>query len=164
VGTETTLAHLHLAALATYAGSCLHLALVVLPHARVLTDPAVQRRFLVPALRLFNPLSIGSLGVLLMTGAFRLTELKARLGLLFFARLGGILAVKLALAFLLINVATYVSFGIAHRLVRAEQGGLPADPATQAAMLRRMAAATWIALGLAGATLWVAVEMGRALH
>jgi len=32
---------------------------------------------------------------------------------------------KLSLTFVLINVATYFSFGLAHRLVRAELGQLP---------------------------------------
>ena len=83
---------LHLAALAIYLASCLYLVVIVFPSARGFQDPIMQRRFLARAFRLQNPLSIGALGVLLMTGAFRLTDLKARLGPSFFVDVGRPLA------------------------------------------------------------------------
>jgi uncharacterized membrane protein len=161
---DSTLARLHLAALATYFASTLYVILVVRPSAAAIQDPSAQRRFLAREFRLQNPISIGALGVLLMTGAFQLTEVKARLGPSFFATLGRGLMIKLTLAFVLINVATYVAFGLAHRLVRAHQGNLPVNASQQASMLRRLAVASWLALLLVLATTWVSVELGPALR
>lgn len=154
----TTLITIHVAALATYIASLLHLLLIVTPCARAIDEPTAQRRFLAREFRLQNPLSIGSLGVVLMTGAFQLTDLKARLGPAFFAQLGRPLAIKLTCAFLVINVATYIAFGLGHRLVRAHQGNVPVDAERQHAMLRRLSAAGWLCLALVVLTIWVAVE------
>jgi uncharacterized membrane protein len=151
---------LHMLAVATYVGTTLGLLLVLLPAAAALADPAAQRRLLARTLRPYNVLSVGALGVLVISGASRLTDLKAALGPTF-GRLLWPLAAKLSLTFVLINVATYVSFGLAHRLVRAELGRLPVEPERQASMIRRMRAAAWLGVGLAAWTSWVGYTMGR---
>jgi hypothetical protein len=150
----------HLLGLAAYLGSTLALALMVLPAALQIADPALQRRVLAKALRPYNVVSIGALGVLLMTGASSLTDLKATMRA-DFGRLLWPLAWKLTLAFLLINVATYLSFGLAHRLVRAEIGQLPVEPERQASIVRRMRATAWVAIALAGYTTWVGLRLLR---
>jgi uncharacterized membrane protein len=144
----------HLLALAVYLGTTLGLALVFLPAAGAVEDPALQRRVLARGLRPYNVLSVGALGVLVISGASALTDLKARLGPAF-GRLLWPLAGKLALTFVLINVATYLSFGLAHRLVRSELGRLPVEPERQAGMIRRMRSAAWLGVGLAAWTAWV---------
>ena len=150
----------HLLALAAYLGSTLGLVLMVLPSAAQIADPALQRRVLAKALRPYNVLSVGALGVLLMTGASSLTDLKATMHAEF-GRLLWPLVWKLTLSFLLINVATYLSFGLAHRLVRAEVGQLPVEPEQQAGILRRMRGTAWVAVGLAGYTTWVGLRLLR---
>ena len=102
---------IHLLALATYFGTTLGLALQLLPAAEMVTDPALQRRVLARGLRPYNVLSVGALGVLVISGASSLTEWKALLGHEF-ARLLWRLVGKLSLTFALILVATYVSFGV----------------------------------------------------
>jgi hypothetical protein len=150
----------HLLALAAYLGSTLGLVLMVLPAVDRIADPALQRRVLAKALRPYNVLSVGALGVLLMTGASSLTDLKASMHAEF-GRLLWPLAWKLTLSFLLINVATYLSFGLAHRLVRAEVGQLPVEPEQQAGILRRMRGTAWVAVALAGYTTWVGLRLLR---
>ena len=150
----------HLLGLATYLGSTLGLVLMVLPAAQAIVDPALQRRVLAKALRPYNVLSVGALGVLLMTGASSLTDLKATMHA-DFGRLLWPLVWKLGLSFLLINVATYLSFGLAHRLVRAELGQLPVEPVQQAGILRRMRGTAWVAVGLAAYTPWVGLRLLR---
>jgi uncharacterized membrane protein len=150
---------IHLLGLATYFGSTLALVLVLLPAAEAVDDPSLQRRLLARGLRPYNVLSVGALGVLVISGASRLTDLKAHLGPAY-ARLIWPLAGKLTLTFVLINVATYVSFGLAHRLVRAELGQLPVEPEKQAGMIRRMRSAGWLALGVAAWTAWVGLGLG----
>lgn len=149
---------IHLLATAVYLGATLALALVFLPAAETVDDPAVQRRLLARGLRPYNVLSVGALGVLVISGASGLTDLKAHLGPQF-ARLLWPLAGKLLLAFILINVATYLSFGLAHRLVRAELGQLPVEPEKQAGMIRRMRGAAWLGVGLAAWTAWVGLRL-----
>jgi hypothetical protein len=132
----------------------------VLPAAAQIADPALQRRVLAKALRPYNVLSVGALGVLLMTGASSLTDLKATMHAEF-GRLLWPLAWKLTLSFLLIHVATYLPFGLAHRLVRAEVGQLPVEPERQAGILRRMRGTAWVAVALAGYTTWVGLRLLR---
>jgi hypothetical protein len=150
---------IHVLALAGYFGTTLALVLVFLPAAESIDDPALQRRLLARGLRPYNVLSIGALGVLVISGASALTDLKARYGPAYTHLLWPLVA-KLGLTFLLINVATYVSFGLAHRLVRAELGQLPVEADKQAGMIRRMRGGAWLALGLAAWTTWV----GLGLH
>jgi uncharacterized membrane protein len=150
---------LHLLALATYAGTTLALATMLLPAATAIDDVALQRTVLARGLRPYNVLSVGALGVLVMSGASGLTDLKALFGPGYETLLWPLVG-KLSLTFALVMVGTYISFGIAHRLVRAELGMLPVEPATQASMLRRIRSACWLALALAAWTSWV----GLGLH
>jgi len=110
-------------------------------------------------LRPYNVLSVGALGVLVISGASGLTDMKTMLGREW--RPLWLLVEKLSLTFVLINVATYLSFGLAHRLVRAELGQLPVEPGKQAGMIRRMRQAAWVGVALAAWTVWVGVGLGR---
>jgi len=151
---------IHLLALATYLGTTLAIVLVFLPAADAIEDRALQRRVLARGLRVYNVLSVGALGVLVISGASGLTDYKAMLGPEF-GRLVWRLAWKLFLTFVLINVATYFSFGLAHRLVRAELGQLPIEPEKQAGMLRRMRSAAWLGIALAAWTAWAGLRLVR---
>src|SRR5437667_275583 len=93
-------------------------------------------------------------------GAAGVTGVRAMVGPAFGALVWGLVG-KLSLTFVLINVATYFSFGLAHRLVRAELGQLPVEPEKQAGMIRRMRGTAWVGVALAAWTVWVGVELGR---
>ncbi len=149
---------IHLLALAVYLGTTLDLALVFLPAANAIADPGVQRRMLARGLRIYNVLSVGALGVLVISGASALTDWKATLGPAY-GQLVWRLVTKLGLTFVLVLVATYVSFGLAHRIVRAELGQLPVEAEKQAGMMRRMRDAAWVGVGLAAWTAWVGVGL-----
>ena len=58
-------------------------------------------------------------------------------------------------------VGTWLSFGIAHRLVRAELGGLPVEPERQRSMLRRLGSGAWLAIALAVWTAWQGMSLGH---
>src|SRR5439155_23932594 len=96
-------------------GATFDVGFAFLPAMGTVEDPALQRRLLARGLRPYNVLSVGALGVLVISGASGLTDMKAMLGREF-GRLLWPLVGKLSLTFLLINVATYFSFGLAHRL------------------------------------------------
>jgi len=154
----------HVLALATYLGATLALALVFLPAVAAIDDPALQRRVLARGLRPYNVLSFGALLLSLATGASAITDLKSMLGP-DFGQLIWLLAGKLGLTFLLIVLpASYLSFGLAHRLVRAEVGGLPVEPELQRGMLGRMRGAAWFAVGLTVWVTWVGLRLSQTLH
>jgi hypothetical protein len=148
----------HLLALAVYLGSTVALVLVLLPAASAVENPALRRRVLARGLKPYNVLSVGALGVLILTGASSLTEWKRSLGPAY-GQLLWLLVAKLGLTFVLTLVGTWLSFGIAHRLVRAELGGLPVEAEREASMVRRLGAGAWLAIGLAVWTSWVGLSL-----
>jgi uncharacterized membrane protein len=152
---------LHLLALATYFGSTVYLALVVVPAARRLLDAAARQSFLAANFKVYNPLTIGALGVEVMTGAFNLTSYKEVLRGEFYDRVGYLLAGKLALVFVLIMVATSISFGIGLRIVRHEEWREQLGEERLGAMSRRLALLLWLALVLTAAVTWIALRIGR---
>lgn len=151
---------IHVLGLATYLGSTLALVLVFLPAAASIDDPALQRRVLAKGLKPYNILTVGALGVLIMSGATSLTDMKVAYGAEY-ARFLWPLVGKLSLTFAVTMVGTWLSFGIAHRLVRAELGQLPVEPDRQRGMVRRMRMAGWLAVVLAVWTTWVGIGLGR---
>jgi hypothetical protein len=68
---------IHLLAVALYLGVTVGLVLVLLPAVEAVDDPALQRRLLARGLRPYNVLSVGALGVLVISGASGLTDYKA---------------------------------------------------------------------------------------
>jgi hypothetical protein len=151
---------IHLLAVATYFGATLDFAFVFLPAAEAVDDPTVQRRVLARGLKPYNLLSVGALGVLIVTGASSLTDMKALFGR-DYALLLWPLVRKLSLTFALTMVATYISFGIGHRLVRAELGSLPVESDKQRSQIARMRSAAWLALLLAAWTAWIGLGLTR---
>jgi uncharacterized membrane protein len=152
---------LHVLGLAVYAGATLALVAMVLPAARAVPEAARQRAILAAGLRVYDPLAIAALGVIVMTGAFNLTAYKDALRAEFFARMGWLLAYKLGLAFLVIMVGTYITFGLGHRIVREEMAGDPVDAARFQSMCRRLAIACALVLALTAATTWLGLALGH---
>ncbi len=152
---------LHVLALVVYGGATAALWLMVLPAAEAIEDPAIRRTSLSRALRVYDPLAIATLGIVVMTGATNLTTYKNALRAEFFAKMGWLLLWKLSLAFAVIMVGTYVTFGLAHRIVRSELLEDPVDPAWLASMSRRLRAACILLLVLLAITAWFGLELGH---
>lgn len=152
---------LHVLALVAYGGATLALWLMVLPAAKAVNDPAASRTVLARALRMYDPLAIAALGVLVMSGASNLTTYKEVLRGEFFARMGWLLVWKLSLAFALVMVGTYITFGLGHRIVRTEMAAEEIDPAWLASMVRRLAYACILALALTACTAWLGLQLGH---
>lgn len=150
---------LHLVSLAAYFGATLAFVLVMLPAVERLESHEERLKLLATMLQRLNPLLIGVLGVLVMTGAFSITAYKARLRSEFFTRIGEPLTLKLILAFFFINGVTYVAFGLGHRIVRAVEWGDPVPPERLASMIRRMRTGSIVNLLLAAWIVWVALAI-----
>ena len=109
---------LHLLALTVYLGSLGGLWILILSPLPMIRNQDEQIEFLARSLKVYNPLLIGALGLLVLTGAFQVTDLKASYRELFTRELGLTLSLKLILSFVIIILSTYQSMGVALRFVR----------------------------------------------
>lgn len=148
----------HLIATGLYLGATAGLALFTVPRARHTVDPAARRTLLARTLRIYDPLAIALLGVMVMTGAWSITAYKQSLGTSYFADFGAHLVWKLGLAFLVVMSGTYIAFGLGHRLVRQEEWGDAVDDARLASMMARLGGAAWFTVALTIATIAVALQ------
>jgi len=152
---------LHVLGLVTYGGATLGLLTLVLPAAQAVEGAVERRAVLTRALRVYDPLAIAALGIIVMTGAVNLTRYKDAMRGEFFAQMGWLLVWKLVLAFMVIMVGTYLTFGLGHRIVRSELLGDPADPVWLASMTRRLGATCILTLILLALTTWLGLELGH---
>lgn len=152
---------LHVIGFSVYLGSTLTVLLAFLPIVNAVEHPGDRRRLFARGMRVYNPLGLGALGVAIMTGAFNLTDYKAALGPRFFTEMGTVLVWKLLAVFVLILLATGLSFGIAHRTVREELGDEPVDAAALDARLRRLPVMLWTAVALTVITIWLGLAMSH---
>src|SRR5437870_4470271 len=154
---------LHLLGLASYFGVQIALIYMLLPAAAKADSEPVRRAALIKGFDFYNPFSIAALGVLVVTGASRLTDFKSTMPD-FFSRMGSALSLKLLLAFLLIFIQTYITFGLAFRIRRQEEvaahgDGQPFTVAQINSMLARIRAMAWFTIALAAAVIWVSLTM-----
>lgn len=152
----------HMTAICVYIGATVLLAILTHTVGRDTEDPMVRRNRLVPVFKAYDPLAIAALGVVVMSGAYSVTGYKHRLGADYFTVFAGDLAVKLSLAFVMIIVATWLCFGICHRMVRADQFDIPISERELSSMLLRCRTAAWLAVALSLYTLWFAFGLGVA--
>lgn len=150
---------LHLIALIVYLGAVLGFWLMLLPSVAILERHEERLQTLTRGLRFYNPLQVGALGVLLFSGAFQLTELKAAYRESFAREIAFNLGIKLFFAFLLVIFSVYQALGVGHRLVRRHEGGEAVSAEQLSAILRRLKSANWCILALAAATLWLGLRM-----
>lgn len=157
---------IHVLAMAGFFGVQLAMLYMLLPLAENAPDEAARRAILIEGFRFYNPFSLALLGVLVITGAMRLTDLKAAMAANYFATIGSILSLKLLLAFLLIFIQTYVTFGLAFRIGRQEEvaahgDGPPFSVEKVNSMLSRIRAMTWVTIILTVAIVWESLRMAR---
>ena len=150
---------LHVIALTVYLGAVAALWLMLLPAASSLDDHDDRTQFLIRGLKLYNPVQIGALGVLLFTGAFQLTDLKAAYRELFVKQLGYDLGIKLCVAFFLVLFSVYQCMGIAHRVVKRHEGGERVTPAEIDSTIRKLKSLNWLILILALVTMWFGLRL-----
>jgi uncharacterized membrane protein len=155
---------IHLCAMASYVGAQFAVIYMLIPAAETAPSEAARRASLIAGFRFYNPFTIGVLGLIVISGAMRLTDLKASMKFDYFARIGSALELKLALAFLLIFIQTYITFGLAFRIGRQEEVAAHGDGEAFTveqinSMLRRIRAMAWFTIVLAAAVIWVSLTM-----
>ena len=150
---------LHVIALIVYLGAVVGFWLMLLPSITLFDKHEEKLQILARGLKFYNPLQVGALGIILFSGAFQLTELKAAYRETFFKEIAYNLFVKLIFAFLLGIFSVYQALGIGHRFVRRFESGETVTPEDLNSMLRRLKSANWCILLLAVITLWLGLRM-----
>src|SRR5512147_2293297 len=150
---------LHRIALVVYIGAVVGLWFMLLPAVTILPNDEAKAQLLARGLKFYNPLQVGSLGIILFTGAFQLTELKAAYRENFINFLAYNLSIKLLFAFLLVMFSVYQALGIGHRLVRRIEGGDQVTPEQLRSIINRMIGANWCILLFAAITLWLGLRL-----
>lgn len=151
---------LHLIALIVYLGAVIGFWLMLLPSVAILEKHEEKLRFLARGLKFYNPLQVGALGIVLFTGAFQLTDLKAAYRETLIEQLGFNLSIKLLFAFLLVIFSVYQALGVGHRFVKRVEGGYDeVQPAELASILRRLTNANWLMLIFTAMTLWLGLRL-----
>ena len=150
---------LHLIALIVYLGAVMGFWLMLLPSVALLEKHEDRLQLLARGLKFYNPLQVGALGIVLFSGAFQLTELKAAYRESFVKEVAFNLGVKLFFAFLLVILSVYQAMGIGHRFVRRHEGGETISAEQLSSNMRRLKSASWCILLLAAITLWLGLRM-----
>jgi hypothetical protein len=132
---------------------------MLLPATSTFENHQHKVQFLARGLKLYNPLKIGALGVLLFTGAFQLTDLKAAYRELFVKQLGYNLGIKLFVAFFLVLFSVYQSMGIAHRFVKRHEGADTITSQELDSVIRKLKSWNGLILILALITLWFGLRL-----
>ena len=150
---------LHIIALVVYLGAILGLGIMLLPSLTSVEKHEDKVQFLARGLKFYNPLQVGALGLVLFSGAFELTHLKAVYREMFLKELGYNLAIKLTFVFLLVFFSVYQAMGIDHRFVKRRELGESITPTELDSVVRRLRGANWLILFLAVATAWFGLRL-----
>lgn len=149
----------HLLSLLAYFGSVAGLLFLFLPGIEKLQDPRVRDEILARGLRMYNMLQIGSLGVLVMSGAFNLTVYKAKGPGLLLGPFGARLAWKLALVFVLVLLSVYQAMAVAHPAVRRHLSGEPLSNLD--ALIHKLRSTSWAILILTAAVTYMGLGLSH---
>jgi len=155
---------LHFMAMAGYFGVQIAVLYILLPAAARAAGEARRRAILINGFKFYNPFTIAALGIIVISGAIHLTDLKASMKMDYFERIGAALELKLLLAFLLILIQTYITFGLAFRIGRQEEvaahgDGEPFTAEKIDAMLSRIRTLIWLTIALSAAVVFISIRM-----
>jgi hypothetical protein len=115
---------------------------IVLPAASTISAREGGAELLVRSLRIYDPFQIAVLGVLVLTGASQITDLKELYRESYAIKFTGILSIKLLLSFVVIMLATYQCLGVGHRFVRLYESDESNAIERTSATIKKLRAAT----------------------
>lgn len=154
----------HLLAMSAYFGAQFAVIYMLLPVAEQTGDESRRRAALITGFKFYNPFTIAVLGIVVITGAMRLTDVKAEMKFEYFSRIWAALSLKLGLAFLLIFIQTYITFGLTFRIGRQEEvaahgDGEPFTVERLNSILSRTRAMIWVTILLTAAIVFVSLTV-----
>jgi uncharacterized membrane protein len=164
-GTEI-LIWIHILAWAAYFGAQFAVIYMMIPAAERAPDEGHRRASLIAGFKFYNPFTLATMLIIVITGAMRLTDLKAEMKFDYFAKIGEPLALKLGLAFLIIFLQTYICLGLAFRIGRQEDiaahgDGEPFTIEQVNSILSRIRAMVWVTIILTAITVLVSLSIVR---
>jgi len=150
--------------MAAYFGAQFAVVYMLLPVAEQAGDESRRRAALITGFKFYNPFTIAMLGIVVITGAMRLTDVKAEMKFEYFSRIWAPLSLKLGLAFLLIFIQTYITFGLAFRIGRQEEVAAHGDGEAFTverlnSMLSRIRSMIWFTILLTAAVVFVSLTI-----
>lgn len=166
--TMTLLPYLHLVLALLYLSGMVFVGGFLIPAARRFGEAQRTLQSIAQVIKVVHPISLASLGLLIITGAAMLTDLKAALGGRYFSQLFSTLGPKLLVVFILALLNSYQFFGLGLRLTRSmvkDAGGqeVVEDDRIATALMQvgRLQRCAWIGAALGGAALYLGLAMGR---
>ncbi|MBF8297593.1 MAG: hypothetical protein HW395_250 [candidate division NC10 bacterium] len=166
--TMTLLPYLHLVLALLYLSGMVFVGGFLIPAARRFGEGQRTLQSIAQVIKVVHPISLASLGLLIITGAAMLTDLKAALGGRYFSQLFSTLGPKLLVVFILALLNSYQFFGLGLRLTRSmvkDAGGqeVVEDDRIATALMQvgRLQRCAWIGAALGGAALYLGLAMGR---
>jgi uncharacterized membrane protein len=155
---------IHVLAWAAYFGAQFAVIYMLIPAAARASDEGHRRASLIAGFKFYNPFTLAALLVIVITGAMRLTDLKAEMKFDYFAKIGGPLALKLGLAFVIIFLQTYICLGLSFRIGRQEEiaahgDGEPFSVEQVNSILARIRAMAWVTIVLTAITVLVSLKI-----
>lgn len=151
----------HFSALTAYVGAIAGLLAIVLPGLSAVETHEGRVKLLARSLKIYNPLQCGALGLLVISGAIQVTDLKAAYRELFTQEFGALLGWKLFFSFVLILLSTQQTMAVGLRFVRRYEGGEPITPQELETVTKRLRNSTVILLLLSAVTLWMGTQLKR---
>lgn len=139
---------LHILALTLYLGFAVALWMIMLPAANSVTPAEKGAELLIRSLRIYNPTQIAALGVLVMTGAWQVTDLKDLYRESYATEFGAVLGIKLAVSFIIIMLGTYQCLGVGHRFVRLYEADTMSAVARMPSVVRKLRTASLLIVPL----------------
>jgi uncharacterized membrane protein len=162
------LPYAHLLAALLYVGGMVCVAGLLIPVARRLPEGQRAIRAVVQLIAILHPVLLASLGVLIVTGAAMLTDLKVALGSRYFSQVFTTLGPKLLVVFILALLNAYQFFGLGLRLSRStatdgERSVATTDGQTAVinATVGKLQWCAWVGAALGGVAVYLGLAMGH---
>lgn len=152
-------ADFHILSLTLHTGLAAALWRVLLPALRQDSLRESRAELLARALRVYNPAQVALLGVLTLTGASQVTDLKALHRASYAAAFGDALTVKLLLAFFVVMLGVWQCMGIGHRFVRLYESPEGVGHEDTDAVLRRLDRSSAVVLAFLAAAVFAGISL-----
>ena len=156
---RTLLLYVHLLSMAAVVGGSLFMTFILTPLARKVLGERERMQLLAAVLKRFHPFLLLCYGLLLVSGAWMVTDVKIASGVNYFKTYGGILIWKLGLVFAALMVASYQFFGLGTGIVYAVENNLELKDAMR--RLQRLWHASLANLAILFAVVYLGLRLSR---
>lgn len=144
-------------------GAVFYFAFVAVPLANRLLDGERRLNFLRWNIKYYSPFFLLMMSLMVISGAWRLTDYKIALGLQYFSEVSTVLIIKLVLFFIIYLLAAYQSFGLGLRVTGQGEQAMQDPVAAELVdrVVRKMQRIAWINLILMTLTAYVGLMLSR---